>query len=144
MTDSKGLHEDFGRQDAPKSGSERGFGIVFAVVFTVIGLWPLLDGGEPRVWTMIPAVGFLAAGLFAPGLLKPLNRAWYLFGLLLHKIVNPLIMGLLFFLTVTPIALIMRAMGKDPLHRAFDRQAASYWIERKPPGPAPESMRQQF
>jgi hypothetical protein len=144
MTDSKGLHEVFGRQDAPKAGSERGFGIVFAVVFAVIGLWPLLDGAPVRVWAMVAAAGFLAAGLLTPGLLKPLNRAWYLFGLLLHKIVNPLIMGLLFFLTVTPIALILRAMGKDPLHRTFDPDATSYWIEREPPGPAPETMRQQF
>ena len=144
MADSKSLHEDLGRQDAPKAGSERGFGIVFAVVFTVIGLWPLLDGAPVRVWALVAAAGFLAAGLLTPGLLKPLNRAWYLFGLGLHRIVNPLIMGLLFFLTVTPIALIMRAMGKDPLHRAFDPDAASYWIEREPPDPAPESMRQQF
>jgi hypothetical protein len=144
MADSKGLHEDLGRHDAPKAGSERGFGIVFAVVFTVIGLWPLLDGAPVRIDALGAAAGFLATGFFAPELLKPLNRVWYRFGLLLHKIVNPLVMGLLFFLTVTPIALIMRAVGKDPLHRKFDGQAKSYWIERDPPGPTPESMRQQF
>lgn len=144
MTDTKGLHEDLSRQDAPKAGNERGFGIVFAVVFSVIALWPLLDGEPPRTWAMVLAAGFLAAGLFTPGLLRPLNRVWFLFGLALHKVVNPLVMGLLFFLTVTPMALILRALGKDPLHRKFDPDAASYWIERRPPGPAPETMRQQF
>ena len=146
MTDTKGLHEflDLGRQDAPKAGTERSFGIVFAVVFSVIGLWPLLDGEPLRAWAMVLVVGFLAAGFFAPKLLRPLNRVWFLFGMALHKVVNPLVMGFLFFLTVTPMALILRALGKDPLHRKFDPGAESYWIERRPPGPAPESMRQQF
>jgi predicted membrane metal-binding protein len=144
MTDSQGLHEDLGRQDAPIAGSERGFGIVFAVVFAVVGLWPLLDGEPVRAWALVLAAGFLGTGFFAPGLLKPLNRIWFLFGLALHKIVSPLVMGLLFFLTVTPMALILRALGKDPLRRKFDPDAKSYWIERNPPGPAPETMRRQF
>lgn len=144
MTVNKGLHENLEDRDAPTAGSERGFGIVFAVVFAVIGLWPLTNALPVRVWALGLAAGFLAAGFVAPGLLKPLNRAWFLFGLALHKIVNPLVMGLLFFFTVTPIALIMRIVGKDPLHRAFDKDATTYWIERNPPGPAPDSMRQQF
>ncbi len=73
-----------------------------------------------------------------------MNRLWFLFGMALHKVISPLVMGLLFYLTVTPIALIMRAIGKDPLHRQFDPQAKSYWIERRPAGPAPETMRRQF
>ena len=144
MTVNKGLHENLEDRDAPTAGSERGFGIVFAVVFAVIGLWPLTDAQPVRVWALGLVVSFLAVGFIAPGLLKPLNRAWFLFGLALHKIVNPLVMGLLFFFTVTPIALIMRIVGKDPLHRAFDKDATTYWIERNPPGPAPDSMRQQF
>ncbi|MBT3305289.1 MAG: hypothetical protein HN377_02280 [Alphaproteobacteria bacterium] len=144
MVETKGLHEDFSRADTPKSGSERSFGIVFAAVFAGIGLWPMWDGGLPHVWAGVTATGFLAAGFFAPKLLAPLNRAWYLFGLGLHKVVNPLIMGLLFFLTVTPIALIMRAVGKDPLNRRFEPDTESYWIERTPPGPKAETMRQQF
>jgi len=114
------------------------------VVFAVVGLWPLLDGATVRVWALVLAAALLAAGLFAPVLLRPFNRVWFLFGLALHKIVNPLVMGLLFFLTVTPMALILRALGKDPLHRTFDPDAASYWIKREPPGPAPKTMRQQF
>ena len=144
MADSKGLHENLRRPDETEAGSERGFGIVFAVVFTVVGLWPLLDGGPPRAWAMALAAGFLAAGIFVPKTLKPLNRVWYLFGMALHKVVNPLVMGLVFFLTVTPMALILRALGKDPLRRKFDPDAKTYWIERHPPGPAPETMRQQF
>ena len=80
---------------------------------------------------------FLVVAVAAPRLLAPLNRLWYRFGLLLHRIVNPVVMGLLFYATVTPIALVMRLVGKDPLHRAFDPQARTYWIERSPPGPKP-------
>ena len=144
MTEHKGFHEDFGREDGPKSGSERNFGIVFAVVFTIIGLWPLWDGGPFRLWALAGAGIFLAAGVFFPALLRPFNRLWFNFGMALHNIVNPLVMGLLFYLTVTPIALIMRAAGKDPLHRKFDPQAKSYWIARDPAGPAPDTMRRQF
>jgi len=144
MTKPKGLHEDFRREDSAKAGSERDFGIVFAVVFAVIGLWPLWNGDPLRLWALIVAAIFLTAAFVLPVALRPLNRLWFLFGLALHKIVNPLVMGLLFYLTVTPTALIMRAVGKDPMHRRFDRQAKSYWIERDPAGPAPETMRQQF
>ena len=144
MAKSPAFHEDFGREDGPRPGSERSFGIVFAVVFVLIGLWPLLDGGPVRLWALAVAGIFLAAGLFLPVILRPLNRLWFLFGMALHKVMSPLVMGLLFYLTVTPIALIMRIVGKDPLNRRFDPRAKSYWIERDPAGPAPETMRQQF
>ena len=71
MAESKAFHEDFGRDDGAKAGSERGFGIVFAVVFVIIGLWPLWDGGPMRLWALIVAGAFLAAGLFAPAILRP-------------------------------------------------------------------------
>ena len=79
-----------------------------------------------------------------PKILSPLNRLWFRFGLLLHHIVNPVVMALLFFTTVTPMALIMRLLGKDPLRRKFDPEADSYWIPRQPAGPAPETMKNQF
>ena len=88
MTDTKAFHEDFGRGDEPKAGSECGFGMVFAFVFAVIGLWPLWDGGGIRLWALIAACVFAAAGLFTPALLRPLNRVWFLFGMVLHKVVN--------------------------------------------------------
>ena len=144
MADIKAFHEDFGRGDEPKAGGERGFGIVFAFVFAVIGFWPLWDGGAIRLWALIAAGVFAAAGLFATALLRPLNRVWFLFGMVLHKVVNPLVMGLLFYATITTMALVMRLMGKDPLRRRFDPAAKSYWIERRPAGPEPQSMRHQF
>ena len=146
MTSSKtnALHESLTRAEAVKTSSDRSFGVVFTVVFLIIGLWPLLSGATPRLWALAVAAGFLAAALIRPSVLAPLNRLWTKFGLLLHKITNPIIMGLVFFLAVTPTALIMMALGKDPLRRKIDKNATSYWIRRDPPGPAPESMKNQF
>ncbi len=141
--DRSNFHEDY-RQDAVRSSSNRSFGVVFAAVFAIVALWPLTHAGVARVWAVAIAVAFLAVALARPSLLAPLNRAWTAFGLLLHKITNPLIMGLVFYGAVTPTALIMRALGKDPLRRRFDRDATSYWIEREPPGPEPDSMNRQF
>lgn len=139
-------HESFARNDNDKvkGSSNRAFGAVFIVLFTVIGLWPLIGSGEIRVWSLIIAAVILIITLLRPTLLAPANRAWMLFGLLLHKVTNPIIMALIFFVAVTPTALIMRALGKDPLRRKFDRAANTYWIEREPPGPEPETMKHQF
>ena len=144
MAQQPTFHEDLTREHEVKAGSERALGIVFAMVFLIVGLWPLLGEGTIRPWALIVAGVFLTLGLLAPKLLKPLNWVWFRFGLLLHKIVNPIIMALLFFTTVTPIALIMKIFGKDSLHRKFDASAKSYWIERQPPGPDPKTMRNQF
>lgn len=143
MAPKPDFHENFQREDAVTVGSERGFGIVFAVVFAVIGLSPAWDGAPLRWWALAVAVMFLAVAGLAPAILKPFNRLWFAFGLLLHKVVSPLVMGLVFFATVTPTAFIMRMLGKDPLRLRFDRQAKTYWIEREP-GPEPETMRNQF
>lgn len=146
--ESQAFHEDFSRGDAPggapKPGSERAFGAVFAVVFAVVALWPLLDGAPIRWWALVVAALFAAAALLFPVALKPLNRLWFVLGLAMHKVVSPLVMALLFYVAVTPMALLMRLAGKDPLRLKFDRDAKSYWIERRPAGPAPESMRHQF
>ncbi|MBF0323873.1 MAG: hypothetical protein HQL42_02270 [Alphaproteobacteria bacterium] len=139
-----GTHESFTAVTEVRIGSERSFGLVFAVLFAIIALWPLKDGGEIRLWALGAAVAFLVAALAAPRLLKPLNLLWFKFGMLLHHIVTPLVMGLLFFVTVTPVGLLMRATGKDPMRLKRDPAAASYWIERAPPGPAPETMKNQF
>jgi hypothetical protein len=137
------FHDDY-RQQEVKSSSDRSFGIVFAVVFAVVALWPLTGGGAVRIWAAAGAAALLATALARPSVLAPLNRMWTAFGLFLHKITNPLIMGLVFYGTVTPTALIMRALGKDSLRRRFDRSVESYWIEREPPGPEPGSMDRQF
>lgn len=144
MPEKTTFHEDYARQDEVTSGSERSFGLVFAAVFAVIALWPLIDGGAARLWSLAVAGGLLLVAVVAPRLLAPLNRLWFRFGLLLNRVVNPLILGMLFFTTITPIAVIMRLAGKDPLRRRFDGGAKSYWIERRPPGPEPETMRLQF
>ena len=125
-------------------GSERSFGIVFACVFALIGLVPLLLGHGFRIWALVIAAAFLAAAYLAPRLLTPLNRLWFKFGLLLHHIVNPIVMALIFFGAVLPTAIMVRLFGKDLLRLKRDASAKSYWIERTPPGPEPESMTRQF
>lgn len=138
------MHESLKDKDEVQVGSEKSFGVVFAVVFAIIALWPLVHGLQVHWWALIIAVAFLTAGYFAQPLLKPLNLLWFKFGLLLYKVVNPVVMALLYYLTVVPTGLAMRMCGKDPLLRNFDPAAKTYWIERDPPGPAPESMKDQF
>jgi hypothetical protein len=137
-------HEDFSREQDVKGSSNRTFGIVFTVAFAVIGALPYAKGGELWLWALAVAALFLIVTLARPSLLGPLNRLWLKFGLLLHKVVTPVVMALLFFFTVTPVGLLMRLTGKDPMYRRFDPAAKSYWIMRVPPGPAPDSMRNQF
>ncbi len=139
------LHEDLNRHQEVRPGSERGFGITFAVVFAIIGIFPALFGdGGVRWWALALAVAFLAVALIRPGILGPLNLAWFRFGMLLGRVVTPVVMGGLYFLTVTPVGLLMRLFGKKPLPLSFDPQAPTYWIPRDPPGPEPETMRKQF
>lgn len=137
-------HESFERRDDVRGSSDRSFGFVFAVVFAAIGLLPLIVGGGVRLWALAIGGGFLLVALALPRVLAPLNRLWLKFGLLLHKIVSPIVLGIMFYGVVTPTGLLMRALGKDPLRLKFERQSASYWIERVPPGPPPESMKDQF
>ena len=137
-------HENLARNGNVKSGSDKSFGLGFAVVFALTGLWPLMNDQSVRLWALSVSVALVLISFIAPIILAPFNRIWFLFGLLLHKIVSPIIMGLLFYTTVTPIALIMRALGKRPLPLEFDSEAESYWIEREPPGPEPETMTRQF
>ncbi len=131
------------RDDGEIAGSsDRGFGLVFAALFTIIGLWPLTAAGGPRWWSLALALGFAAAAMLRPRLLAPLNRLWQRFGLVLSKVVSPLVMGIVFFAVITPIALTMRALGKDPLRLRLERGTKSYWIKRQPP--PPETMKNQF
>ena len=139
------LHEDFEAKETIEGSSDRSFGLVFFVVLSLYGLFPLLR--EPRgvrLWALIAGAVFLALALVAPKLLAPLNAVWTKLGLLMGRVVNPIVMGLLFFFTITPMAILMRMAGKDGLRRRLDKKAASYWIVRTPPGPPPESMKNQF
>jgi hypothetical protein len=138
------FHEDLKRAEGPRGSSDRTFGLVFALVFTVLGLWPLRAGGHVRVAALGVAGIFLAVALLRPSLLHALNRAWTILGLLLGRIVNPLVTGVLFFLVFAPAGLISRLRGKDPLHLKPAREADSYWIIRHPPGPQSDTMSKQF
>jgi hypothetical protein len=139
------MHEDFSRAEKTKLSSNRSFGFVIGGAFLVIGVIPLLHAPyEPRWWAIAIAVIFAGLAQIRPDLLTPLNKLWLRFGLLLHKIVSPLILGLLFYTTVLPVGLLMRAFGKDPMRQRKDPNAVSYWVLREPPGPTPESMTQQF
>jgi hypothetical protein len=140
----RNAHEQFQPREAIKTSSDRAFGFVFAAVFALISLAPLVFGGTFRLWVLILAALFLALSLARPRTLAPLNRLWTKFGLLLHHVTNPVIMALLFFVVITPIGLCMRALGKGTLRAGFDHKVTSYWFVREPPGPAPETMKQQF
>jgi hypothetical protein len=136
-------HESFARDDAAVPGSDRTFGLVMAAALTAVSL---LDGshlGRLWPWTSAVAILFLLAAWLVPSVLHPLNRLWMKLGLVLHKIVNPIVMGLLFYGTILPTGLIMRMRGRDLLRLKQEPDADSYWIARAP-GPAPENMRDQF
>lgn len=132
------------KADQPiQMGSDRTFGLVFAAVFGLVGLYPLLHDEPIRLWALAVAAAFLIIALVYARLLRPLNRIWFLIGMAMHKVISPVILGLLYFVTVTPIGLLMRLSGHDPL-RLKRSAAITYWISRQPPGPAPESLKNQF
>ncbi len=142
MTQS--THETFAREEHATPGSDRSFGIVMAVGFGLLGALNWWHQGHVWPWLGGVAGLFLVAALLWPAALSPINRLWFKFGLLLHAVVNPIIMGLVFYGAVMPTGLIMRAMGKDPLRLKVEPDSASYWIVRQPPGPKPETMKDQF
>lgn len=144
---SKGVHHEFqagAGHDAGERSSDRSFGFVFAAVFALTGLYNAWHGGRLWLWLVLVAGGFLAVALIRPAVLAPLNKLWTKLGLLLGAIVNPIVLGLLFFLVFTPMALIARLVGKDFLRLKRRPEAKSYWILREPPGPEPASMKDQF
>ena len=126
--------------DEIKIGSNRGFGIVFFVVFLLIAIYPLLKGSDLRIWSLLISLIFLVLGLLNSNLLTPLNKLWFKFGLFLGKIISPLIMGFIFFAVVTPIGIIMRLLGKDLLNLKYNKKK-SYWIEKTGPK---SKMKNQF
>ena len=127
-------------QDDIKIGTNRSFGIVFFIVFLIISLYPLLHGENIRVWSLIISIIFLVLGLLNSKLLNPLNKIWFKFGLLLGKIISPIVMGIIFFVVVTPIALFMRLLKKDLLNLKFNKKN-TYWIEKSGPK---SKMKNQF
>jgi hypothetical protein len=128
----------------PRGGSDRVFGVVFALFCSVVALAPLMKGGPIRIWAGILAAVFLVCALARPTLLAPLNLQWQRFGQLLQKFINPIVIALLFFSTIVPLGLVMRLLKRDALRLKWDRVSDTYWILRQPPGPPPESMKDQF
>ena len=137
-------HENLTTQDEVRRGSDKSFGLVFAFVFALLGLWPLLSAQRIQLWPFVICILLVLVSFTRPQILAPFNKLWFLFGRLLHSFVSPIIMGLIFYTTVTPIGLIMRVLGKRPIPLKFNPETKSYWIKRDPPGPEPESMTQQF
>ena len=125
-----------------KMGSNRGFGIVFFVVFMVIAFWSFKgDFQQIKIIPFIISVCFLILGVVNSKILTPFNKLWFKFGLLLGAIIAPIVMGFIFFLVVTPIAFIMKLVGKDLLKRKYNKLSKTYWIEREK---KIETMKQQF
>ena len=126
--------------DEIKISSNRSFGIVFFIVFLLISIYPLLNDDHLRIWSLIISIVFLILGLLNSKILFPLNKIWFKFGILLGKIISPLIMGLIFFVVVTPIGLLMRLFNKDLINLKFNK-SKSYWIEKNEPK---SKMKNQF
>ena len=123
-----------------KMSSNRSFGILFFIVFVIIGLWPLLNDADIRIWSILLSSVFLILGIFNSKILTPFNRIWVRFGIILGTIIAPFVMGLVFFIVITPIGIIMRLLGKDLLNIKYSNKI-SYWIKRdKNIGP----MKKQF
>ena len=120
--------------------SNKSFGIVFFIVFILIALYPLLNDESIRLWSLLVSLIFLIIGLLNSKILNPLNNLWYKFGLLLNKVISPLIMGIIFFLIVTPIGILMRILKKGLLNLKYNNKK-TYWIEKKGPK---SSMKNQF
>ena len=124
--------------------SDRNFGFTMAAVFALIGGYGLYAGSSHAPFWLGAAVVFAGLTLWRPQTLNPANRAWLKLGLLMYRVVNPVIMALLFFGTILPIGLAMRLFGKDFLNLARDRSSPTYWLPRSDPRPPSQSMRQQF
>lgn len=141
------LHENFGRPEEVKGSSDRGFGLTVGGILLAIAAlrtW-LHDGFGTVEWLLAPiGIALVVLGLVWPSSLAGPNRAWTRLGLLMFKVISPIVLALMYVTTFVPIGLIMRACRRDPLRLKPDPSASTYWVEREPPGPAPETMIHQF
>lgn len=138
------MHEDLRREHEVARSSNRSFGFVMAAALTLAALAPMLRGQPLRAWAAALAGVFFVTTLFAPRVLEPLNRLWFKLGLLLSRVTSPVFLALFYYVFLTPLALLMRATGKDVLRLRREKEAGTYWISRTPPGPEPSSLRRQF
>lgn len=124
--------------------SNRSFGWVFTTFFTLVGGYSLWRAGTAYPWMFGLAAVTAVVTMLSPGWLAPLNRIWMKFGELLHHVVSPVVLGVIFYGVFTPVAMVMRMAGRDSMKRRFDQGAKTYWVERDPPGPASDSFKDQF
>ena len=124
-----------------EQSSEKSFGVVFSIVFLIVALYPLINSESLRIWALVVSIIFFLLAFLAPKILVLPNKLWFKFGLLIGSIVAPIVMTLVYFVTVVPTGLIMRLLGKDLLKQKLDNNAKSYWIERTEPM---GSMKNQF
>ena len=146
MKKRSNFHESYGRKERIEGPSERSFGFTVGGILAAIGFVMWIFGKLGLATYILWGIGgaLILAAIVVPALLKPLNRAWMKLGLIGFKVINPIVLALIFFVTILPIGLLMRLFGKRPLALHFDRAASSYWIKRKPPDPKTESMKHQF
>jgi hypothetical protein len=137
-------HENIAEVSIPSGGSDRNFGIVLSIFLIGLSLFPLLSDMPPRWWALAGGVGIAAVALISPRFLAPCNLLWHKLGLLLGAIVAPLVMAMVFLLVLTPLGIMMRAKGTDPLALRFDPQALSYWIDRRQANPQETNLKNQF
>lgn len=137
-------HEQINPSDDAPRASNRSVGVVLAVVFGLIGAWPLFADAPVRTWAIAVAAGLAVLAFILPRALTPVAWAWLGLGQVLHLIVSPVILGALYIIAVIPTGLYLKISGKDPLRLKRDPNASSYWIDRDPPGPDPKSLPQQF
>ena len=124
-----------------KISSNRSFGLVFFVVFLIVALWPLKNEEDIRLWSLVLSIIFFILGVLNSKLLTPLNKLWFKFGIFLGVIVSPIVMGIVFFLVVTPIGVFMRFLGKDLLKTIKVKNISTYWMKREK---KQTSMKKQF
>ena len=138
------MHESFEAHHATRAASPRAFGLMLVAIFTLVALWPLVSAQPMRWWALVLALPVALLAWLAPQAFAVPNRAWMKLGELLARVVAPVALALLYFGMFVPMGWIMRATGRDPLRLRRDPAAASYWIEREPPGPSGASMTHPF
>ncbi len=137
-------HETIVHDDSIEPGSDRSFGLIVGGILAAIGVYQYISDSALYLWFLIPGTALVLAGLIFPSVLHPLNVVWTKLGVLLGRIVTPIVMFLVYAVSVVPIGLILRLSGKDLLGLKKGTDKSSYWIERTPPGPTPESLKDQF
>lgn len=145
MPTSPHTHERLTADEPIKGSSDRSFGLVIAAVATAFATWPAFTtSGAIRYWLLIPAIALFVVAVVRPSSLRSLNQVWTRLGLLMHHVTSPLVLGIIFFGVVMPIGLILRVLDKRPLQLKYEPDAATYWIQREPPGPDGPSLSNQF